>query len=311
MYSDQKKRKGGGLCALILIAVILAVTIVLISRETRRNGGIISPIPDSQAPASILDFVIPRKNPDELKKIVKQQIGSTWNNYSVLVSDFTSPFTMGINETTIFTGASLNKVPILAALYDEAQKGNVDFDKIITLQADDIQDYGTGSIRYDPPGTTYSIKTLARLTGQESDNTAAHILGVDVLSMDLTQRYVNDWGMIQTDMVNNKTSNQDMALLFRKIVNGQIVNNALSQELLGFLKDSDFEDRIPALLPKDVTVYHKVGTGPNEIHDVGVVVRGKTKYYIGIMTENITDVDGAATLSAQISKDVFDYMTTH
>ena len=69
---------------------------------------------------------------------------------------------MGINESVIFTAASVNKVPILAALYEEAQKGNVDFNRVITLQASDIQDYGTGSIRYDPPGTTYSVKTLAQ-----------------------------------------------------------------------------------------------------------------------------------------------------
>jgi beta-lactamase class A len=112
-------------------------------------------------------------------------------------------------------------------------------------------------------------------------------------------------------MANNKTSNKDMEILFKKIVNGQIVNTALTAELLGFLKDSDFEDRIPALLPKDATVYHKVGTGVGEIHDAGVVVSGKMKYYIGIFTESVRDMDGAATLSAQISKTVFDYMKGH
>jgi len=295
---------------MIVIIVVGIIAIVLFVRNIIKNN-IISPLSEPNTTKSIFSGIMPQKDPDELRNKIKKQIGSTWDNYSVYVSDFNSPFTMGINESTIYTGASVNKVPILATLYAEAKKGNVDFDKVITLQQDDIQDYGTGSMRYDPPGTTYSIKTLARLTGQLSDNTAAHILGVDILSMDLIQKYVDGWGLTQTDMINNKTSNKDMEILFRKILQGQITSPALTQELLGFLKDTDTEDRLPALLPKGTTVYHKIGTGVGEIHDVGVIVNGKLTYYMGIFTEDVTDVDGAATLSAQLSKTVFDYMKSH
>jgi beta-lactamase class A len=313
MYTGRsiKKRNPGGLCSIAVILILGIIAIGYLLRTSRYNNTVISPLADTNEPKSIFSFFAPKKDPDELRRMIKNQIGSTWNNYSVYVADFTSPFSMGINETTMYTGASINKLPILAAIYEEAQKGNVDFDKVITLQAEDIQDYGTGSMRYDAPGTTYSVKTLVRLAGQVSDNTAAHILGVDILSMDLIQKYVNSWGMSQTDMINNKTSNKDMEILLRKIVNSQIANTPYTAELLGFLKDTDNESRIPALLPKGVTVYHKIGTGAGEIHDVGVVVSGKVKYYIGIFTQDVTDVDAAATLSAKLSKTVFDYMKSH
>jgi len=313
MYIERRprKQKSGGLCLVLCIAVLGIVAASWLIRTLRTNNTVISPLAETNDQKSILDFLKRKKDPDQLRTLIKKQIGSAWNNYSVYVSDFTSPFTMGINESTIFTGASVNKVPILAALYDEAQNGKVNFDRIVTLQQDDIQDYGTGSIRYDPPGTTYSVKTLARLMAQKSDNTAAHLVANYIIGLPAVQSYVNSWHMTQTDMANNKTSNKDMEILFRKIVSGQIANPALTQELLGFLKDSDFEDRLPALLPKDVTVYHKVGTGVGDIHDVGVVVYGKMKYYIGILTDSVTDVDAAATLSAQLSKIVFDYMRNH
>jgi beta-lactamase class A len=295
-----------------MLIVILGIGAAgYIVRTDRQNNTILSPLAEPVESKSVFDFLRPKKDSDELRSVIKKQVGSAWNNYSVYVSDLNSPFTMGINESTIFTGASVNKVPILAALYDEAQKGNVNFDKIITLQEEDIQDYGTGSIRYDSPGTTYSVKTLVRLAAQKSDNTAAHLLANYVVTIPVVQSYIDSWRMTQTDMAGNKTSNKDMEILFRKIVNGQVVNSALTAELLGFLKDSDFEDRIPALLPKDATVYHKIGTGPGEIHDSGVVVSGKMKYYIGILTEGVTDSEGAATLSAQISKTVYDYMKSH
>jgi beta-lactamase class A len=109
----------------------------------------------------------PEKDPDVLQNKIKQLIGTAWDNYSVYVVDYTSKFTMGINESTIFDAASINKVPILTALYAGAAKGQIDFDKSITLQQADIQDYGTGSIRYDPVGSTYSVKTLTRLMMQK------------------------------------------------------------------------------------------------------------------------------------------------
>ena len=99
-----------------------------------------------------------------------------------------------------------------------------------------------------------------------------------------------------------------MAILFRLIMDKKITSPALSDEMLGFLKDSDFEDRLPSLLPKGTTVYHKIGTGTGTVHDVGVVVHGNTEYYIGIFTSDITDEEQASTLAAKVSKTTYDFM---
>lgn len=216
---------------------------------------------------------------------------------------------MGINESEIFTGASVNKLPIMAAVYSEAQNGKVNFDQVITLQAEDIQDYGTGSIRYDPPGTTYTIKTLVRLMMQKSDNTASFLLGNYVLGLPTVQSIINAWGLSQTDMANNKTSNHDMELLLRKIYDNKIASPSQTAEMLGFLRDSDFESRIPGDLPHDVSVYHKTGDGDTgEVHDVGIVTHDSRAYYIGILTTNAGEADAASKLEAKISKIVYDFM---
>ena len=114
--------------------------------------------------------------------------------------------------------------------------------------------------------------------------------------------------MIQTDIENNKTSNKDVAILFEKIVTNKIANKAFTDEMLSFLKETDFEDRLPADLPKDVTVYHKIGTEVRTIHDVGIVTDGKLTYYVGIFTTDISDDGETATKIARISKIVYDFM---
>jgi beta-lactamase class A len=273
-----------------------------------KTHGLLSPIQNGAFTTFLGFFAVP-KDPSVLKKQIQSAVGNSFKNYSVYVVDEHSNFSMGINESEQFTAASVNKIPILAALYDLEQQGDVNFDQVVTLQADDIQNYGTGSIRYDPPGTTYSVKTLTRLMMQKSDNTAAFLLGNYILDLPKIQSLIDSWGLAQTNMANNTTSNTDMELLMRKMYDNNVANPTLTTEMLGFMKDSDFEDRIPAGVPSDAIVYHKIGNGDTgEVHDVGIVVHGDTVYYIGILTTGVSDIDAATKLEAKISKIVYDFM---
>ena len=114
----------------VLILLILVSTITLFFSQVK----IISPIPDMQTKKiSFLNFFKREKNPEDLKERIKKAVNSEWTNYSVLVKDLHSPFTASINESLIYNAASVNKVPILSAVYDMAKKGEIDFDKIITI----------------------------------------------------------------------------------------------------------------------------------------------------------------------------------
>jgi len=295
-----------GRILLLTLCLIVATGTYVFLKETNRAS--VSPL-QNDAYTKVLGIFSVRKDAADLKKRIQSAIGDTFKNYSVYVIDYHSNFSMGINESEMFTAASVNKLAIMAALYNEAQNGKINFDQVITLQAEDIQDYGTGSIRYDPPGTTYTVKTLVRLMMQKSDNTAAFLLGNYVVGLPAVQSIINSWGLTQTDMANNKTSNKDMELLLRKIYGNNVANPALTAEMLGFTRDSDFENRIPGDLPKDVTVYHKTGDGgTGEVHDVGIVIHGNTMYYMGILTSNAGDADAASKLEAKISKIVYDFM---
>lgn len=284
--------------------------LALLTFTSRKKPTVISPLADDFVPSKqpMLKLFAKSKKPDELKSQVKIFADSKWKNYSVLVADLNSSFEMSLNESSIFDGASVNKIPILVTLYHEASRGTIDFDKTITLQAKDIQDYGTGSMRYDKAGTVYSIKTLARLMIQKSDNTAAYILANHILTLKDIQNYIQSLGTIQTDMIKNTTSNRDIALLFKKMFTGEIADQALTAEMTGFLKNTDFEDRLPAQLPGGVTVYHKIGTGVGAVHDVGVVEAEGVKYYIGVFTSNIIDEKQTGGEVAQLSKIVYEFM---
>lgn len=247
---------------------------------------------------------------NRLKNQVKNIIAKTNGNYSVYYADLNSKDFFGVNEKQSYTAASLNKVPIVAVLYYLASKGEVNLDEKITLQKEDIQDYGTGVLRYEKPGKVYSLKTLARLALQKSDNTAAYIIASKI-TVEKIQKIINSWGLEQTDIVNNKTSSYDMFLLFKKIYKKELVNSSLSKELLGFMKDTDIEDRIPLLLPKDTLVYHKSADGEGSVHDVGIIEKGDILFFLGVMTSDVSSEENETKETiAKIAKEIFSFKTS-
>ena len=248
--------------------------------------------------------------PDRLRSDVQKIIKGKPGFYSIYYKDLKSGSSFGINENQIETAASVNKVPIVATLYYLASHNKLDLDEKVTIGKEEVQDYGTGSIRYQKLPVTYSLRDLARLSLQESDNTAAHVLGVR-LGTDVIQNMVNSWKMVSTNMENNKTTTYDMSILFQKIYNNEIANPALTREFLGFMKNTDFEDRLTRNLPKGVIVYHKAGDGEGFVHDDGVVEYKNGKaYYLGVMTSDIGDTqEKTKSTIGQISKKIYDTLS--
>lgn len=268
----------------------------------------VSPLPDDQPPNVLTRLFRKNKDMNTLKKRLMETIGDTEQNYSIYIYDLQNSTSLGINETALHTGASINKLPILAVLYYLVQKGTIDLDRIVSLQENDIQDYGTGSIRYQKPGTQYSIKTLASLMMKQSDNTAAYILANHTIGMSMLQTILTGWGLTQTDMANNKISAKDLFLLMEKMYEERVANHALTLDMFSAMKDTDFEDRIPAKLPADTTVYHKIGTGVGVIHDVGIVVSPTTTYFAAFLFSNVKNEGETTARIADLSKTVYDFL---
>jgi beta-lactamase class A len=94
----------------------------------------------------------------------------------------------------------------------------------------------------------------------------------------------------------------------KKIYKGEVASVAKTKELFGFMLDTDIEDRLPANLPKATTVYHKTGDAVGSLHDVGIIAKDGTVFYLGIMTSDIADNEQATKQSiATMAKVLLDY----
>jgi beta-lactamase class A len=244
------------------------------------------------------------KDSDQIRQDLITFLKTQKGQFNVYYEDLKTGDTFGINENTILTAASLNKLPIVGLLYSLASKKEINLEEPIVIQREDIQDYGTGVLRYENPGQSYTLKYLAQLTLQNSDNTAAHVLEIR-LGEDNVQAYATRIGMDSTDMIDNLTTPRDIGKFFELLYQDKVTSKPLTKELLGYMENTDIEDRIPKYLPKSLHVYHKTGDAIAMIHDGGIIDDGKNPFILVVMSSNFTDENSAKDTIGQIAKIVY------
>jgi beta-lactamase class A len=244
------------------------------------------------------------KDTQSIRQDVLDLLKTKKGEFNVCYTDLITGESFGIHPDTVLTAASLNKLPIIGYLYSLAAKKEIDLQETIVIQKSDIQDYGTGIIRYADPGQSYTLQYLAQLSLQKSDNTAAHVLDIR-LGEDNFQEYASQLGMAATNMIDNDTSCRDMETFFKALYSNKITSPSYTKEILGYMEDTDFEDRLPLFLPKTLHIYHKTGDGVNFVHDAGIISNGKTPFVLVVTSSNIPDEKDAKETIGKIAQTVY------
>jgi beta-lactamase class A len=113
--------------------------------------------------------------------------------------------------------------------------------------------------------------------------------------------------MNNTDIEKNTTTPQDCDKLLRYLYQLKYSDPSNAGKITKIMTNSDFENRLPAQLPKDIIIAHKIGTGIAQVHDVGLIVLEKRPYTISVFSKNITDETKAEENIAKISKVTYDF----
>jgi beta-lactamase class A len=95
--------------------------------------------------------------------------------------------------------------------------------------------------------------------------------------------------MASTDMDDNKITARDTGVLLEKLYNRKIASEALTRELLDFMKDTDFEDRLPLYISNKATVYHKTGDAVRMVHDAGIIVDSNSTFILSVLSSDVQD----------------------
>jgi beta-lactamase class A len=300
----------------VLVALIVTAGgsgfLALSSREWKLAG-----IPRIEAPKVEVPFlgsdtiVIEGKandktTSDQVIQSFKQKTGSLTGVYGLSVVRLSNGYSYGVNDKEEFTAASLIKLPVMAAMFAESEKGTIDLDEKYTLQASDKVG-GSGSLYGKPVGYEITYRNILQLMGKQSDNTAFRIAR-NKLGDSLINDYMKKYGMTHTSLDENTTTPEDIAQFYEGLWTNNTISKKHRDELLDNLTDTIYEAWLAAGIPTGTKIAHKFGREVHVINDAGIVF-AKEPYVIVVMSKGIVDQEGD-TVFPELSREVFEVEST-
>ena len=232
-------------------------------------------------------------------------IKPSWNSDSI-----------NINSDYVFPAASLIKIPIAVVLLQKIDKGQISWNKVLTLKRYHYA-YGAGYLRTRKIGTMVKLKEAFRLMLTISDNTATNII-IDLLGgVGATNRQIAALGLKNTKLVNllgdfkgtNKTSPSDLAFLLEKSLEGDFLSKNSKRILKDTLLDVENKSLIKKGLGKYTRFAHKTGTIGICVGDAGIIYFpfGKRIGISIIVRRPFNNLNGQKIIR-EISRLVYEYL---
>lgn len=242
-----------------------------------------------------------REKAEKATNLFKDKTKNLSGVYALYVIRLSEGRGYGVNENELMQAASFIKLPVLATLFLEAEKGSIDLETKYTLKNSDKRT-GSGSLSTKPAGTVLTYRDLARLMGKESDNTTFNIIR-NVLGDGAINEIMKSIGMLHTSLEENETTPYDIGLFFEKLWQGEIVPRQARDEILDYLTDTIYEEWIVKGIP-DVRVAHKYGRESRAVNDAGIILTEKP-FVLVIMSDGAVETE-ADKIIPEIAKKVYE-----
>lgn len=253
---------------------------------------------------------------------------------SVSVYDLETEKEININADVLMHPASTMKVPVMMEVFRQVQEGIFSLNDEIEIYNSfesivdgsefklDVVDDSEKSL-YARLGEKETIRELNRLMIVRSSNLATNILmdkvgtkPIDDFIKGLEIKHVNVMRLIEDTKayrlnMNNTFSARGTTQMMKLIAEGKVVSKEISDEMIQVMLGQEFNESIPALLPKDLKVAHKTGWTGEFFHDTGIVFPPNRKpYAITLFTNGFPEDDESQAHScmAEISKLVYAHL---
>lgn len=106
--------------------------------------------------------------------------------------------------------------------------------------------------------------------------------------------YASGIGLKDYDPDVNTLPANDIAILLKKLYQGQLLNQRYTKLLLDYMAVANYDGYIGGVIPNHVKFYHKAGVLEDRIHDAAIVDDGKRSLVIVIFTKNEDDENAAS-----------------
>ena len=192
------------------------------------------------------------------------------------------PVRWTVDGGVAFSAASTYKLVALMMEAENIASGATDPNGLVCY---DPSDYEAGWFDDYEPGVCFTRYELAARAGQQSDNTAGHMLVRDVGGVDALNAWAASIGTTNSEFfVGNTTTADDLAVLWAAEAKGELGGAAAQAWLYPILTGTTTEQGVPAGIPAGLTVVHKTGAVDSVVNDPALVTSGPDGPYVVVVT---------------------------
>ncbi len=236
-------------------------------------------------------------------------------------------------ETESLHAASTMKVPVMMALFQLVDSGELkltdpipvrnEFESIVdgSKYSLDPKEDGDPEL-YEALGQTRPLEELIRRMIVRSSNLATNLL-IEKLGASRANDLMRSLGAYQIRVLrgvednkafraglNNRATAKDLAIALSALAKGTTFTPASNAKMIEILKAQEFNEKIPAYLPKGTPIAHKTGDIAGIHHDAAIVYPpGEAPYVLVVLTEGFQDEKEANRIIAEISRVVWQNRT--
>ena len=271
---------------------------------------------------------------EDLKNTIKKDFDELSGDFALAFIDLSNTNQkIMINADEKFHAASTMKTPVMIEIFRQADEGKFrlldsiilknEFKSIVdgSLYSMDISD-DSGDGLYKMIGKKVTINDLMYDMITVSSNLATNVL-IELVGAKMVTNTMRKLGAKNIEILrgvedikayekglSNSTTARDLMIIMEAIATGRAGSKEDCQQMIDILKDQKFNDMIPKYLPKSILVSHKTGSITGVHHDSGIIFLpdGKT-YVLIIMSKKLQDFDKATDQMANISKNIYEFMT--
>jgi len=239
------------------------------------------------------------------------------DNVSVVTEYLRTGDVLDIRGENPYRAASVIKVPISIALCEGVENNRLSLDDELVLTEENKVE-GKGRVDRSKIGEKFKVEDLVYYMLTQSDNSATNTL-IDYIGEKEVNHTMEKHGYRNTHLGRKMqytgdgesiTTPREMTELFEALYRETILPGKYCRFLLNILKQSEFKNRIPRKLPKEIEIAHKGGTlskekwGYSVVHDVGIIYLPYRNYILSVFTQDMS-LDEGSGLIADISKAVY------
>ena len=255
-------------------------------------------------------------NQETLDQVVTHSLEGATGDYAVAVTDLKDNDEYYVNEHKQYTSGSLYKLWVMAAVYQQIQRGKLKENEVLQDEIADLNktfNIASDSAELQEGEISFTVKEALRQMITISHNYAALML-TQRIGTDAVENFLQNNGLRESSFGDSdnlpSTTVHDINLFFNKLYNGELANKMYTDEMIGLLKDQQKNNKLPRFLPDNVVVAHKTGELDMYTHDAGIVYLNERPYIIVVLSESEYP-PGAEERIGKISQEVYNYFAIH